>query len=111
MSLDFEITPREVKAKLDAGEPLALIDVREESEHRVAAIAGADLIPMGTVPQRLPFLEAQADSKLLVVFCHHGVRSLNAVNWLRRQGIENCQSMSGGIDAWSAGVDPKIARY
>ena len=111
MSLDFEITPREVKAKLDAGEALALIDVREASEHRVASIAGAELIPMGSVPQNLPRLEAEADSKLLVVFCHHGIRSLSAVDWLRRHGIENCQSMSGGIDAWSAGVDPKIARY
>jgi rhodanese-related sulfurtransferase len=46
-----------------------------------------------------------------MVFCHHGVRSLNVVNWLRNQGVEACQSISGGIDLWSATVDPSIPRY
>jgi rhodanese-related sulfurtransferase len=47
----------------------------------------------------------------LVIFCHHGVRSLSVVDWLRRQGIENCQSMSGGIDLWSLQIDPSVPRY
>ncbi len=46
-----------------------------------------------------------------MVYCHHGVRSLNVVNWLREQGIENCQSVAGGIDAWSLAVDPSVPRY
>jgi rhodanese-related sulfurtransferase len=46
-----------------------------------------------------------------VVFCHHGVRSLSVVDWLRRQGLENCRSMSGGIDLWSLQVDATVRRY
>lgn len=109
-SLPFEIAPLEAKAKWDAGEAV-LIDVRELGEHQVASIAGAELIPMGTVPQRLPHLEALADERLLVVFCHHGVRSLNVVSWLRQQGVAECVSMAGGIDLWTATVDPAVPRY
>jgi len=47
----------------------------------------------------------------LIVFCHHGVRSLSVVDWLRRQGVENCQSMAGGIDAWSTMIDASVPRY
>ena len=56
-------------------------------------------------------LEERARQAPLIVYCHHGVRSLNAVQWLREQGIENCQSMSGGIDRWSCEIDPSVARY
>jgi rhodanese-related sulfurtransferase len=109
--LDFEITPSEVKRKLDAGEKLHLIDVREPREFAVARIDGSELIPMQQVPGELQTLEARADEATLIVFCHHGVRSLNVVNWLRQQGVDACQSMTGGIDAWSLGVDPSVPRY
>jgi rhodanese-related sulfurtransferase len=108
--LPFEISPQEAKAKLDAGEAV-LIDVRELPEYQIAAIAGSQLIPMNTVPQKVQDLEGQAEEKLLVVHCHHGMRSLNVVAWLRRQGVENCVSMAGGIDLWSATVDAKVPRY
>lgn len=108
--MPFEISPLEAKEKCDAGEAV-LIDVREVGEHQIASIAGAELIPMGTVPQRLVHLEALADEKLVVVFCHHGVRSLNVVNWLRQQGVTDCVSMAGGIDLWTAMVDPAVPRY
>lgn len=111
MTLPFEISVADVKAKLDAGETLALIDVREPFEHAIASIDGAELIPMNTVPARLTDLEAQADGAVLVVFCHHGMRSLNVVNWLRGQGVSACQSMAGGIDAWSALIDAQVPRY
>lgn len=84
-AMPFEISPAEAKQKWDAGEA-ALIDVREVGEHQIASIDGAELIPMGTVPQRLSHLEELADEKLLVVFCHHGVRSLNVVNWVAGPG-------------------------
>ena len=109
-SLPFEISPVEAKQKLDAGE-IVLIDVREVAEHQIALIDGAELIPMGTIPQRLAHLEALADEKLVVVFCHHGMRSLNVVNWLRQQGVSECVSMAGGIDLWTAMVDPSVPRY
>lgn len=111
VSLPYEITPQAVKAKLDAGEAVALIDVRETFEHRLSSIADAELIPMNNVPQSLQHMEGLADERLLVVFCHHGMRSMSVVNWLRQQGVENCQSMSGGIDLWSLTIDPGVKRY
>lgn len=110
-SLSWEITPLEVKQQLDAGETIHLIDVREPEEHRLTHIDGAELIPMRTIPARLSELEGVADDGTLIVFCHHGVRSLQVVNWLREQGVASCQSMAGGIDRWSLEVDPAVPRY
>jgi rhodanese-related sulfurtransferase len=109
-ALSYQISPREAKTKVAAGEA-ALIDVRELKEHATSRIEGAELIPMNTVPARLPYLDGLADEKLLIVYCHHGMRSLNVVSWLRKQGVENCQSMAGGIEQWSAEVDPTVPRY
>jgi rhodanese-related sulfurtransferase len=109
--LPYEISPSDTKAKLDAGEKVVLIDVREPGEHQICRIDGAQLIPMRTVPQRVQELDALADEALLVVYCHHGIRSLNTVNWLRQQGVDNCVSMSGGIEEWSTAIDPKVPRY
>ena len=106
--LPLEITPSEVRKRLDIGENVRLIDVREPWEHSTSSIPGATLIPMQTVPQHLQQLD---DDTPLIVFCHHGMRSLSVVDWLRRQGVENCQSMSGGIDLWSQTVDPSVPRY
>jgi rhodanese-related sulfurtransferase len=66
---------------------------------------------MNTVPESVNSLEEKADSGTLIVFCHHGVRSANVVNWLRGQGITAAQSMAGGIDSWSTDVDPSVPRY
>jgi rhodanese-related sulfurtransferase len=109
--LPLEISPAEVQKRIDAGEKLFLIDVREPHEFAIAKIEGAVLIPMRAVPGELQTLEARADEGPLMVFCHHGARSLNVVNWLRNQGVEACQSISGGIDLWSVTVDPSIPRY
>jgi rhodanese-related sulfurtransferase len=105
----IEITPAEVADLLKAGEPIRLIDVREPAEHAICHIEGATLIPMQTVPQRLN--ELDDDGPRIVAFCHHGVRSLSVADWLRRHGVENCQSMSGGIDLWSLQIDPTVPRY
>ena len=109
-AMPFEISPLEAKQKWDAGEAV-LIDVREIGEHQIASIDGAELIPMGTVPQKLAHLEELADEKLVVVLCHHGMRSLNVVNWLRQQGVANSVSMAGGSDLWAAVVDGAVRRY
>lgn len=111
MNLPLEITPAEVKRRLGDGEPVVLIDVREPVEFEQARIEGSELIPMGSVPASLQALEAKSDDATLVVICHHGVRSLNVVNWLRNQGVEACQSMQGGIDRWSLEIDPTVPRY
>jgi rhodanese-related sulfurtransferase len=91
------------------GVRLRFIDVREPEEHAICQIEGATLMPMRTVPQHLHELEDGGDP--IVVFCHHGIRSLSVVDWLRNHGVENCQSMSGGIDLWSLQVDPAVPRY
>ena len=88
-----------------------MIDVREPHEHAQARIEGGELIPMRTVPAALGDLSAKAGEAPLIVYCHHGMRSLNVVNWLREQGVGPCQSMAGGIDAWSLTVDPSVGRY
>lgn len=109
--LAFEVTPADVKRRLDAGEKLWLIDVREPAEHVIARIAGSELIPMNTVPVSISTLEEKADDGTLIVFCHHGMRSASVVNWLRGQGVAQSQNMAGGIDRWSLDVDPQVPRY
>jgi rhodanese-related sulfurtransferase len=111
LSQSFEVSAQEVQKRLQTGERLFLIDVREPFEHEIANLADAELIPMNSVPAALQQLEAKADQGPLMILCHHGVRSLNVVNWLRRQGIENCFSVRGGLDLWSLEIDPKIPRY
>jgi len=107
----IEITPQEVHSRLQSGETLVLLDVREPSEFALARIEGAELVPMRSVPAELSRLDGCADESTLIVFCHHGVRSLNVVNWLREQGVSACQSMAGGIDRWSREIDPSVPRY
>src|SRR5580698_1182654 len=107
----LEVTPLEVKRRLDSGEKLHLIDVREPHEHALSSITGGDLVPMRMVPAAIGQLQSRAQEAPLIVFCHHGVRSLNVVSWLREQGVENCQSMAGGIDRWSLEIDLAVPRY
>lgn len=107
----MEASPQEIQHRIDAGESLVLIDVREPEEFAITRIEGATLIPMRSIPANLQALDAKADESTLIVFCHHGVRSLNVVHWLREQGVSACQSMAGGIDAWSRLVDPSVPRY
>ena len=102
MSMDYEITPEEVKAKRDAGDAFTLLDVREVWEFETAQIEGAKLMPMGDVPSRA-HQELDPEDHI-VVLCHHGVRSMNVTAWLRQQGFEKAQSMRGGIEAWSRSV-------
>lgn len=107
--MDYEISPEEVKTKLDQKQAFTLLDVREPWEFEMAKIAGAKLIPMGDVPSRA-HQELDPDDEIVVV-CHRGVRSMNVTVWLRQQGFEKAQSMRGGIDAWSRSVDSKVPKY
>jgi rhodanese-related sulfurtransferase len=107
--MEYEITPEEVKTKLEAAEEFTLLDVREPWEFDTARIDGAKLMPMGDVPSRAHQELDPEDS--IVVICHHGVRSMNVTVWLRQQGFEKVQSMRGGIDAWSKRVDAKVPMY
>ena len=105
---NIEIAPREVEALIARGGKFLFVDVREKWEHETARIEGAVLIPLREIPASLPRLAGTSE---IVLFCHHGMRSLSVVDWLRRQGVGNCRSMAGGIDAWSLQIDPAVPRY
>ena len=107
--MDYEINPESVRLMSQSGEPFTLLDVREPWEVETARIEGAKLMPMGDVPSRA-HQELDPENHI-VVYCHHGVRSMNVTAWLRQQGFEKAQSMAGGIDAWSRTVDPKVPLY
>jgi rhodanese-related sulfurtransferase len=107
--LPLQITPQEVKQRLDSGEKIRFVDVREPFEFRQAHIEGSELIPMRTVAKSLASLEEETAP--LILFCHHGMRSLQIVSWLREQGVESSRSMDGGIDRWSLEIDPAVPRY
>jgi rhodanese-related sulfurtransferase len=108
-AIPLEISPMEVRRLMDSGAPVRLIDVREPAEYDICRVEGARLIPMRSVPDHLNEFDGSASE--IVVYCHHGVRSLSVIDWLRRQGVENCRSMAGGIDLWSLQVDPAVPRY
>jgi len=106
----LEIDVQAVAALQVAGEPFLLLDCREPDEHAIARIEGSLLIPMRTIPERLADLEAHRDGRI-VVHCHHGVRSLLVVEFLRARGFALAQSMAGGIEAWSCQIDAATPRY
>ena len=106
--LDYEISPAEAAALLSEGKA-RLIDVREPWELATSRIEGSVEMPMGDVPARAH--QELDPEEHLVVLCHHGMRSMNVAVWLRNQGFEHAQSLRGGIDAWSAEVDPAVPRY
>jgi adenylyltransferase/sulfurtransferase len=102
------ISVRELKAKMDNGETLTLIDVREPFEYEIARIEGSRLIPLGELETRLSEL---SKNETLVLQCHSGGRSEHATRILREAGFENAVNLEGGIDAWSVEVDPAVPRY
>jgi rhodanese-related sulfurtransferase len=108
--LELEITPRALAAYLRSGQTgTILLDVREPWEFATAQINGSKSMPMGDIPSRA-FQELDPEAHIVTV-CHSGVRSMNAAVWLRNQGFEKVQSLSGGIDGWSREVDPSVPRY
>jgi rhodanese-related sulfurtransferase len=108
--LPLEIDCRTTKRKLDAGEPLLLLDCREADEHAAANIAVAKLLPMSEIADRLRELEPHR-TQPIIVHCHMGGRSLRVAQWLRDQGFPLAQSLTGGIEAWSQEIDPTVPRY
>ena len=103
-----EITVDELKRRLDRGQPLAILDVREPWECDICAIDGSIFIPLNRLPgdfQKLP------KDRPLVVLCHHGMRSRMAVDWLRANGVEQVANLTGGIDAWARQVDRQMKVY
>lgn len=107
----LEISPAEAKTRLSGSNKTVLLDIREPEECALARLDTAEYIPMPLVPAGFQRLEGLAGQGDLLVLCHHGVRSLQVVLWLREQGLQNCYSVAGGIDRWSRELDPAIPRY
>jgi adenylyltransferase/sulfurtransferase len=105
---NWEIGPRELAQRMGQAEPPMLIDVREPHEFQIAHIEGATLIPLNTLPARLAELDSSRD---IVLHCHHGTRSMRALEMLHSSGFRKLKNLRGGIDAWSREVDPSIPRY
>jgi len=105
---EIEISVAELQKKRAAGEQILLIDVREPWEYQACQIEGAKLIPMRTIPANLQQLDVDG---AVICYCHHGQPSLEVATWLRSLGVEQTQSLAGGIDRWSMEIDPKVPRY
>ncbi|WP_374652809.1 rhodanese-like domain-containing protein [Dongia sp.] len=90
------------------GRTIELVDVREPWEVDICRIVGSRAIPLGELQHYAPQLRAEVP---LIMICHHGMRSLNATMWLRRNGFDNAMNLAGGIDAWAREIDPDMARY
>lgn len=101
--------PVELKEKLDRGEKLRLIDVRELREWNHCRIEGAELLPLSEIESWMDQLDSQGGP--YVIYCHHGVRSANVCYFLSERGVKNCINLSGGIDLWSKTVDPAVPLY
>jgi rhodanese-related sulfurtransferase len=103
-----EIEPTALKARLDRGNRVFILDVREPAETALASFPGAINIPMGELPARLTELDPARET---VVVCHHGIRSAQVAIYLVRMGFRRVLNLSGGIAAWSQTVDPTTPRY
>ncbi len=103
-----ELDPRELDALRREGRPHAVLDVRELWEIELCKIDGSLTVPLGSLPQSLDRIP-KADP--LVVMCHHGGRSMQAVMWLRAQGYTNAINLRGGIHEWAQQIDPTVATY
>lgn len=104
-----EITAAELKQRLDAGEDLQIIDVREQKEFDVARIEGAKLIPLGEVTKRINEIDSTRET---VVHCKGGGRSARAIEALKQAGFAgDLKNLTGGITAWSNDVDPSVPKY
>ena len=102
------ITPAELKRRLDAGEDLVLLDVREPRETRINALPGAVEIPLGQIPSQMHRLRRDSE---IVAYCKTGARSARATELLREAGFGRVRNLEGGIDRWAREVDPSLPRY
>lgn len=104
------MTPLELAAKLRSAHPPRLLDVRQSEEHAFVTLPNSTLIPLGELAERMEEVEDwQADE--VVVYCHHGIRSAQAVAQLCAAGFANVHNLAGGIDRWTTDVDPALPRY
>ena len=104
----IEVDVQQAKVILQSNSDAILIDVREDFEREICSINGSRHIPMGQIDKSTSSLPKEAQ---ILVYCHHGMRSLKVTEFLRAKGFDNALSISGGIDAWAHTHDPQMARY
>lgn len=103
-----EITPEELKTRLDRGESLVLLDVRQDWETKLCRLDGALHIPIEEIEYRTEELDPGDE---IVVFCHQGIRSAAVSEYLRQLGFSKAKNLAGGLDLWARTVDPTMRRY
>ena len=103
-----EITPRDLKARIDRSEAPLLLDVRQDWETKLCRLPNAVHIPIEEIELRVEELTADAP---IVVYCHQGVRSAAVAEYLRSLGFKDVQNLAGGVDLWARTVDPGMRRY
>ena len=108
VAAEREVAPAALRTELDAGSPVVLVDVREPHEWELVHLPGAQLVPLGSLPAGADNLDPRAE---IVTYCHHGARSMRALDLLRAAGFSRVRSLAGGIDAWAVNVDPEMPRY
>jgi rhodanese-related sulfurtransferase len=105
-----QINVQQLANRLADGQPIYLLDVRQPQEHEIAKLPDSHLIPLDELMNRAKEIQPPDDA-LLVVYCHHGIRSLSGAAILEQHGFPNVVSLAGGIDAWSVHIDPTFPRY
>ena len=105
---DFQITVQELKTRLEQGDNLVLVDVREPFEYDICRLEGARLIPLGQLSLRVNELDPKQE---IVLYCHAGIRSMRALVMLYQAGFDRIKNLTGGIDAWALEIDPHMPRY
>jgi adenylyltransferase/sulfurtransferase len=103
-----EVSPKDLKDRLDRREPVTVLDVREAWERRLCSIEHSVHIPLEEIEHRV---EELGQDEEIVVYCHHGVRSAAVVDYLRRLGFPRVRNLAGGVDYWARTVDPRMRRY
>lgn len=106
---EYELSVDELHKKRESGESLTLLDIRKPAEREIVALEDDLFIPMGELSEHVEELEDREEP--IVVYCHHGVRSLQAAQYLRDQGLRDVFSLAGGIDAWAREIDTDLPTY
>jgi len=102
-----QVSVKELKRRMDAGEDVFVLDVREPHEYQIANIGGT-LIPQNDVPQRLAEIDRERE---IVVHCRSGARSQRIAEFLAQNGYTKISNLAGGILAWADEIDPKMQKY
>lgn len=108
--MPVSLTPEDLKEWLDQGKKVFLLDVRHPAEHQFAALENSVLIPLPDLSSSLEEIHPDAGVPI-VVYCHHGIRSLSGAAILENAGFPPVYSLAGGLDAWSVKIDPSVPRY